>query len=70
MKAIVWAMVALLALANCAALPPVAWTAIGAVAGAVTATAKLDEALLDAYLSLKGKKVASATACTVESPNR
>ena len=48
----------LLALSGCAALPVAGWVAVGAVAGAVSATAQLDEAVIGAYLSLKGKKVA------------
>jgi len=48
----------LLGLSGCAAIPAAGWVAIGATAGAVSATAQLDEVVINAYLSLKGKKVA------------
>ena len=48
-------------LSGCAALPVAGWVAVGAVAGAVSATAQLDIVVINGYLSLQGKKVAPAT---------
>lgn len=48
----------ILGLPGCAAIPVAGWVAIGAIAGTVTEVAKLDETAIDAYLSLKGKKIA------------
>ena len=52
------ALAALMSLSGCAAIPPAGWVAIGAIAGAVSSVAQLDETAIDAYLSMKGKTIA------------
>ena len=56
----------LLALPGCAAVPPAAWGAIGAIAGAVSQTEQLDILIIDTWLSMRGLKSApKETACPI-----
>jgi hypothetical protein len=51
-------LIILASVSGCAAIPAAGWVAIGAVAGAVSSVAQLDETAIDAYLSMKGKTIA------------
>jgi hypothetical protein len=57
-----------LSLGGCAALPTAAWVAIGSIAGAVSASAQLDETAINAYLSLKNKRIAAVPATPKGAP--